>query len=1065
MLRYLLASTAVLAIAAPAAAETISTKVTAPLKTSTVKAGQPDSITVATAGSVVLSAGTAITMDDDHSVNVQGDLTVTGANGGAGIVAVAGTTGDITNSGKITVDEAYTATDSDNDGDLDGPFAVGSNRYGIRTEGAHTGKVVNSGTIAIEGNDSHGILLGGPLTGEFKHDGKTTVLGDRSVGVEAGAISGNVRLAGQVQATGKDAVGTRFTGDIDGALVVQGGIVSTGYRYTTVPASTSKLDADDLLQGGSALMIEGDVAGGIVLAIPPTDSNPNSTDDDGDGIEDSKEGSAQITTYGAAPAMVVGASGRDIAIGPVAGTATQFGLQADGGIAGLGLYSGVEANGLQVGGRGGGVTIAKGIGISGTVVATSIGASATALRLGAGASTPVLQVSGKVEASGGNSATAYTTAVQIDAGANLPTLRNSGSIKATAGTAGTATAILDKSGGLVLIENSGAITAVGPATDSGRLVAIDLSANTSGATVRQTEVGTGHTAPSMTGDIRFGSGNDKLEVLDGNFNGNVLFGGGNNTLSLAGDAVQAGKVGFGAGNDTMTLTGTSAYSGTIDFGGGDDLLTLAGSSKLSGKLINSGGLALNVTGGALGLTGPVTLKSLTVGSAGILDVTLDKAAGAGTFYDVTGTASFAANATLSLHIADLTDAVGRYTILQAGTLQGAAGIKTTTDLIPFMFKATVATNAPADTLAIDVAKKTTTELGLNQSQSTAYNAVFAAIGADDQIEKIFLGITDGKVFRNSVSQMLPDHADGAFEGVSLGSRSFIAQAFEPVGPKYSFGGLDILFTAVGWATDKDQGATAAYNLDGFGFGASAEIDTGFGSIGGSLDWFWNEYDNGSDQNRVLSNNYELAAYWRGQWGGFAAFARGSYGFVDFRGRRTFSGDIGTQHVTRNVISKWSGNIVTASGGVSYEGGTRHFFFRPTVTADYLKLDEDGYTDKDGGGLNLIVDGRKSDEFAVNGGLALGIDFTGNSRRDENWFRIETEGGWRELVGGTLGSTTAKFTGGTPFTLDPEQRDSGWYARLRARGGTSEFELNGEMGVEDNSGNTAFTLRGTLRMRL
>ena len=57
MLRYLLASTAALAIAAPAAAETISTKVTTPLKTSTVKAGTPDSITVNAQGSVVLTGG------------------------------------------------------------------------------------------------------------------------------------------------------------------------------------------------------------------------------------------------------------------------------------------------------------------------------------------------------------------------------------------------------------------------------------------------------------------------------------------------------------------------------------------------------------------------------------------------------------------------------------------------------------------------------------------------------------------------------------------------------------------------------------------------------------------------------------------------------------------------------------------------------------------------------------------------------------------------------------------------------------------------------------------------
>ena len=1063
MLRYLLASTAALAIAAPAAAETISTKVTTPLRTSTVKAGTPDSITVNAQGSVVPTGGVAITIDSNHSVTNQGALTVSNANNSAGIVALAGTTGDITNSGTISIDEPYTATDGDNDGDFDGPFALGSGRFGIRTDGAHTGKIAHSGTITVEGNDSAGIWLGGPLTGSLAHDGKTTVLGDRTVGVHAGAVSGAVRLAGTVQAQGKDAVAARFSGDVGGAMVVQGTIVSTGYRYTTVPSNTSKLDADDLLQGGSALVIEGNVAGGIVLAVPPKDNNPSNADEDGDGIEDAKEGSAQVTTFGATPAMVIGATNRDIAIGPVAGTATQYGLQIDGSILGSGLYGGIEGNGLLIGGRGGAVTIANGIGVAGSVTSKSNGASSTALRLGAGATVPVLHVSGKVEAEGGSAATAFTTAVQVDQGASLPILRNSGSIKATAGAAGNATAILDKSGALTLIENSGAIVAAGPTAESGRLVAIDLSANTTGATVRQTQVGSGFTAPSIVGDIRFGTGNDVLELADGTFKGLVQFGAGANRLALSGDAVQAGNVAFGAGNDTMTLAGTSGYVGIVDFGGGADVLNLSGTSVLLGKLVNSSGLAVNVTGGTLHLTGPINIASLSVGASGVINATLDKAAGAGTLYNISGTASFASGATLALRLADVTNAEGRYTILQAGTLEGAGGIKTTTDTIPFMFKASVATGVPANTLAIDVARRTTQELGLNTSQTTAYGAVFAAIGADDEVEKVFLGITDGELFRNSVRQMLPDHAGGAFESVSLGTRALAAQASDPVGPTYSLGGLDILFSAAGWTTDKDEGATAAYELGGFGFGASGEIDTGFGSIGGSLNWFWNDYDNGSDQNRVLSDTYELAAYWRGKWGGLSAFARGSAGMVDFSGRRTFTGQIGDKQVQRNVISKWNATMMTGSGGVSWEGGGRHLFFRPSVSFDYLKLDEDGYTDKDGGGLNLEVEDRKSDEFAVNGGLALGVDFTGTGRGDDNWLRVEGEGGWREIVGGALGSTTAKFAGGTPFTLDPEQVDSGWYARLRARGGSSAYEIGGEIGAEDRHGSTALTLRGTVRM--
>src|SRR3546814_9171879 len=63
---------------------------------------------------------------------------------------------DVCSSDLITIGETYTATDIDKDGDLDGAFAIGSNRVGIATAGAFTGNIVNAGAIAIEGNDSAG---------------------------------------------------------------------------------------------------------------------------------------------------------------------------------------------------------------------------------------------------------------------------------------------------------------------------------------------------------------------------------------------------------------------------------------------------------------------------------------------------------------------------------------------------------------------------------------------------------------------------------------------------------------------------------------------------------------------------------------------------------------------------------------------------------------------------------------------------------------------------------------------------------------------------------------------
>lgn len=1074
MHRYLLASTAVLALAAPAAAENISTAVTQPVRTSTIKSGNPDSITITSSGSVKPSGGTAVTMDSNHAVTNQGTIAISNADGAIGILANAGTSGDIVNSGTITIDETYTPSDTDNDGDIDGPLALGSNRFGIQTAGGHTGKIVNSGTITVEGNDSAAIWLGGPLTGAFTHDGTSAVTGNGSVGVHAAAIAGNVRLAGTVAVKGENAVAARFTSDVTGAMVVQGNISATGYRYTTAPSNTANLDADDLLQGGPALMIEGSVSGGIVLAIPPKDNSTTDPDEDDDGIEDAKEGSALVTSYGSAPAMIIGATDRAITIGPVAGTASQFGLLVDGTINGSGVYSGINATGLLIGGRGGEVTIANGMGVAGTITATSKGASATALRIGSGASVPQIHVSGTVSAAGGNASTAKATAVQIDQDAAVGTIRNAGTIKATAsGANGSAAGIVDLSGGLNLVENSGTISATGAEAASGRNVAIDLSANTTGVTVKQTQVAAGVAAPSITGDIHFGSGNDVFEVADGTVKGDVHFRTGNNAMTLTGDAVHTGRVLFGAGADVLKLAGSSKFDGTVDFGGGADSLTLEGSSVFSGKLLNAAAAAINVTAGTLNLAGSVAIGSLSVGADGILVATLDKTAGEGTLYDVAGSATFTKGATLALRLGDLHDAEGRYTILEAGSLSGVSDLTTKTDLIPFMFKATLATDAAPNTIAVNVAKRTAQELGLNRSQSAAYNAVFAAIGNDEDIEDVFLGITNGDHFRHAVGQMLPDHAGGAFEGVSLGARNFARQVADPRSPVYLIGGVDVLVSAGGWTSEKSEGHTAAYNLGGFGFSAAGEIDTGIGSFGAGATWFWNEFDNGNDQTRVLSDTYELSAYWRGNWGGFSAYGRGSIGMVDFSGRRTFTGIVDGKPLEKNVRGNWDGTLLTFVGGASYEGRSGSFFFRPAVSVDYLSLDEDGYTEAGGGeALDLVVGDRKSDELAVNGGLTLGLDFIGRggggpllrpSSAGRTWFRVEGEGGWREIVGGSLGSTTARFEAGTPFTLDPEQSDSGWYARLRATGGGSLFELGGELGAEDRHDRTAFSLRGTMRV--
>ncbi|GLR48534.1 autotransporter outer membrane beta-barrel domain-containing protein [Sphingomonas astaxanthinifaciens] len=1060
-----LASTGLLALAAamPAAAQTkIETATTTPVTTATIKAGTPDDILVTSAGSIGGTGPVAITINSNNKVTNQGSISLGGVANATGILANAGVTSEIVNSGKITLDEAYTPTDADNDGDLDGPFAVGSGRVAIRTLGAFAGNITNSGQIVVEGNDSAGILLGGPLTGNFANNGSINVLGTNALGIGLGDVTGKVRVAGTVLAQGQNATAFRSAGNVTGAMEIQGTITATGYRYTQAPADPSKLDADDLLQGGPAVSIEGNVSGGVILAVPPKDTSTTNNDEDNDGIEDSKEGTASVTSFGSAAALRIGHASNSVAIGPVAGTGTGFGLIVDGNVTGDGVYTGVNGNAIQVGGLGGTVSIANGIGINGTVTAKSLDRTATAISLGAGATTPELRNAGKVIALSGNNAQAKANAVSVGVGANLPILRNSGEISASIGNVdGSATAILDTSGTLALIENSGAIIAKGAAATSSRNVAIDLSANTAGAAIRQTAVAATAAAPSIIGDIRLGSGNDVLDVADGVQTGNVSFGAGTNRYALSGDAVATGNVGFGSGNDTLTLAGTSSLSGNIDFGGGADVLTLTGKTAYTGQLLNASGLGVSVAQGTLNIRKSATIASLTVTDGGVLGVFLDKTAGASTAINVTGTASFATGTKLQLSVSDIANAEGTYNVLTAGTLTGASNLAATTDLLPFIYKGTLTTSANA--LSVSITRKSATELGLNRSETAAYSAIYTALGTDKAIGDSILGIRSGDAFRSTIQQMLPEHAGGAFEAVTAGSRAAARLLTDPTSPYKEQGRMAYWISQVAWGSSKSIGDTASFKTGGWGVDGGADVATPLGRVGASLSYLFGQDKNKETDGDISANQYGVAAHWRMQSKGFQASARVGWARINFDGRRSFRSTTGPTPVDRQIDSDWSGDLVTASAHLAQQLWAGRLYVRPTVDLDYAKLKEDGYVETGGGtALDLTVDKRTSDELAVSGILAAGIEFA-PERQDGGFFTVELQGGRREIVSGSLGNTVARFGTGTAFTLEPEQRKSGWVGGLRALGGNSDFRVVGDVTAEEREERVALSARVSLAL--
>ena len=131
--------------------------------------------------------------------------------------------------------------------------------------------------------------------------------------------------------------------------------------------------------------------------------------------------------------------------------------------------------------------------------------------------------------------------------------------------------VSDQSGTLTTVTNTGVISAQVVQQDAtipvtGVATAFDLKASTKNISITQTQSNVANAAaPSMTGSIYFGSGDDTLTVDAGAFSGGMSFGAGKDTLTVDGGATAAGQVvdsdgqlTINVGKGTLSVTNTDA---------------------------------------------------------------------------------------------------------------------------------------------------------------------------------------------------------------------------------------------------------------------------------------------------------------------------------------------------------------------------------------------------------------------------------------------------------------------------------------------------------------------------
>ncbi|MGI4733020.1 MAG: autotransporter domain-containing protein [Janthinobacterium lividum] len=1030
----LLSSTTVVVLTLPAAAQTtVSASNGTSINTSTAAGGTPSDVTIASGATVSPSSGTAVTIDSNNSVTNNGTISFTGVSDATGIGAAAGLAGTIGNTGTITVTETSTAVDENGDTFIDGPFATGTDRYGIHVAGAgtFTGGITNTGTITVTGNSSAGIAANGTLAGSLTSSGTITVAGANSYGIHTGPVTGAVTLSGAIGATGQGAVGVALDGDVAGAVSLAGAITATGFRGGAVAYATPV--ADDLYIGGPAVRIAGNVGGGVSL---PT--------------------GATIVSDGSAPALLIGSPTAAITLSPVSGST--YGLVLAGGVSGAGVNVNIDGNGAIIGGQGAAATtIAGGISLTGTVTATANQSNATALMMGAGATTPTLAVTGVLSATGGVGAYA-ANALVVQAEASLPSLTNTGTISAvSSGNTGTATAIRDLSGTLTSIVNSGTISAtLSGVYSASQNTAINLSANTSGVAITNALASSTSTiAPFITGAVLTGSGNDMVAVSAGGLTGAVSLGGGANTLAISGTGTVTGAVDLSGGAGTLTLAGTGALKGDVAFGPGSTM-TLGDTATFTGNVVQNGNpLALTINGGAFGATngGTIALRSLTVGPTGAFEVNVDPAAGTSTLYAVSGTASIASGATVALDIAHFLLSAQTYTIVSAGTLIGGTGLTLLSTSLPYVYSAALAANPAAGTVTLLLQPKTTAQLGLNRSGAAAYAATYAAAQTDATVGSAFLAVSDVASFAHLYSETLPEHAGGLFLSTQMVSQAVSDFEAQPVAPRATTGRFGLWIMQAGGLLNQAQGDTQPFHLANYGLGIGAEYRLGvFGTVGVAYDWSYNRVADPENANETTGDMSEVGAYWRAGWVGVQLHAHASWGHLSSTSMRELSSPTSDSTNLETATANWGATTNAFGGGASYEAKFGRIRLRPAATIDYFRLDDGAHAETGGGtAFDLSIAGRR--DKSVTGTYTLAAGYVLSQSSDVN-SRLELEVGERQRLSGGIADTIATYAGGQSFDLTADGLRYGPLAKLRLAIGTEVLSVLGEVKAQKTQGSTA-----------
>lgn len=1067
-----------------------------------------EDVTIENEGTITIdTTGPALVLNSNNNIINSGSITIEDVNNAIGVSLEGGENRNYTQSGSINVNETFEVASTDSDPATDGPFAEGSGRTGILISGSSpfegNVELTSTSSINIEGTDSFGINLTNTsinqegLIGDLFTGGAITVRGARSTAININSgITGDFTNTGTINGQGEEIKGINIEADIQGGFVNSAGVSVTGYRSLGRPTisesfssnSREQITAEDLFQAGSAITIRANISEGIHFddgINDVLDDNGNQTFDSDGNVIRSSDTPSTVVQNGSAPAILIGDTENSILIGSVAQISDpndplyesnlQYSFVNQGGIQSNGLYDDIDATALSINNT----ILSQGINNTGQMTATAYVApqeltdsdgnsltpgdgQARVIVLSTNTIADTLDNSGVILASSSEaidlvyndltnvlpSRHVLATAIDIDTTSTLNEINNTGSISSVlVGRQGTAYAIRDQSGSLSSVTNTGTIGAVGTTSDptgnesiNFTLVAIDASQNIDGFTFMQSRAIEDNSSsnftpadPNIFGDIRLGIGND--------------------------------WVGSSAGN----------IRGDIDFNLGDDSFYLTGGSFFQGAINNQDGLILGVSDNStMALTEAeiISITSASFDGTSTFSPVLNGNDGTSSTLQASGNVVFETGATI---VPTLTNVVGinqtAFTVASAGGQLTVGDLATlSSSETPFLFNTSY--DVVGNDLVITLQLRDSSELGLDQVQSSAYAPAIQALRNNTELGDAFANITTEREFNSAFNQVLPEFSAAARQFVLAnvdGAIGAVANHLDSVRRSPDKPGGAWLQEFAYFADRSLSGLSEQYR--GAGFGISTGLDTSLGpfhAVGVNLGFASTEIED------VLGIDEPLDVITI-QGGAYAGWASGSLGIETYLGGG-FNDFEQNRRVRINSYSgeaqgDWSGVHINSSARIGYDIDINDkYWIRPTLSLDYLRLSEKSYTETGDKGIALDVDKRTSESGSATAMFNLGAKFQGK----RTWIKPSIRLGYRyELINNPI-KTSYRYanltnSAGEIFNSDTAQLqsllfpDSGFIIGLSVAAGSIYSSIGFDLDSEIREGFIRHTGRVVVRL--